>query len=76
MLFGACFRKLVRWSCRFASYLVNSPEEWKETILKLAKDPELRKRLGQEAAKTVEDTYSVHANEPIYLGVLDGVFRS
>ena len=58
------------------SYLVNSPEEWKETILKLAKDPELRKRLGQEAAKTVEDTYSVHANEPIYLGVLDGVFRS
>ena len=43
--------------------------------MKLAKDPELRKRMGQEAAKTVEDTYSVRANEPIYLGVLDGVFR-
>lgn len=56
-------------------FLVADPQEWKAVILKLAADADLRQRVGQAATKTVEDNFSVHANEPVYLDVLDGVFR-
>ena len=54
---------------------VNSPGEWKAAILELAADPELRRRVGLEAARTVVERFSVRANRDVYLKVLDGVFR-
>ena len=55
--------------------LVNDSAEWKATILELAADPELRRRVGLEAARTVVERFSVRANQEVYLKVLDGVFR-
>ena len=40
-------------------FLVNDPEEWKAAISKLARDTELRRRIGAEATKTVVDHFSV-----------------
>ena len=51
------------------------PGEWKAAILELAADPELRRRVGLEAARTVVERFSVRANQEVYLKVLDGVFR-
>ena len=56
-------------------FLVNDPGGWKAAILELAADPELRRRVGLEAARTVVERFSVRANRKVYLEVLDGVFR-
>ncbi|MBD0295489.1 MAG: glycosyltransferase family 4 protein, partial [Flavisolibacter sp.] len=40
-------------------FLVSSEEEWKQRIIQLISDQELREKIGKKAAKTVEQHYSV-----------------
>ena len=39
-------------------FLANTTEEWAEALRTLATDPDLRRRMGAEARRTVEDRYS------------------
>ncbi len=55
-------------------FLVSDEEEWKNRILELASDPDLRSRIGHRARRTVSERFSVRANRAAYLGVLDTVF--
>ncbi len=55
-------------------FLVSDQKEWKYRLLSLASDPELRRRLGDEASRTVAERFSVQVNRKTYLEVLDGVF--
>ena len=57
-------------------FLVSDQKEWKDRIVALASDPDLRKRIGDRANRTVSERFSVHANRDVYLGVLDGVFST
>ena len=54
-------------------FLVNNEEEWVEKIVALIDDVELRKRIGTNGRKKVEDKFSVKANLVNYLNVLDTV---
>jgi glycosyltransferase involved in cell wall biosynthesis len=38
-------------------FLADSPEEWADALRRL-EEPDLRRRMGAEARKTVEDQYS------------------
>jgi len=55
-------------------FLVSDQEEWKDRLLVLAADPDLRRRVGDAASRTVAERFSVRANRDVYLGVLDAVF--
>ena len=55
-------------------FLVSDQEEWKDRLLVLAADPDLRRRVGDAASRTVAERFSVRANRDVYLGVLNGVF--
>jgi glycosyltransferase involved in cell wall biosynthesis len=57
-----------------SGFLVNSDEEWKERLGRLMGDPDLRRRIGEEARKRVERHYSIRANAPAYLRIFDDVF--
>lgn len=52
-------------------FLAEGSEEWIRILRRLVRDPALRRRVGLEARRTVEERYSVRANEPRYLRVLD-----
>jgi glycosyltransferase involved in cell wall biosynthesis len=67
---GANFRVI---ESGVSGYLVSSPAEWKEKLTLLMDNPELRKRIGQKARQRVEQYYSVRANQPVYLSVLNSV---
>ena len=54
-----------------SGYLVNTPEEWLQSILLLAKDENLRASVGSKAAERVEKFYSINANAPVYLNILN-----
>lgn len=54
-------------------FLVNTKEEWKQALILLLDDVSLRRSIGQKAAVTVEEKYSVHANVPVYLKVLESL---
>jgi L-malate glycosyltransferase len=53
-----------------SGFLVSTPSEWKEKLILLMDNPDMRKQIGTEARKRVETLYSVKANEPVYLSVL------
>ncbi len=55
--------------------LVKTKYEWIEKLTTLMSDPGLRKRIGMAARQNVEANYSIHANAPIYLSILDSVSR-
>ena len=55
-------------------FLVWDQEEWKNHLRELASTPDLRRQIGERAARTVSERFSVHANRDTYLGVLDGVY--
>lgn len=57
-------------------FLVSSAEEWKQGILNLMQDQNLRESIGRKAAITVQSQYSVKANQKNYLRILDGLARS
>ena len=51
-------------------YLVNTKKEWKDCLISLLTNKELRKKIGQAGKQTVIDRYSVIANQAIYLNLL------
>ena len=54
-------------------FLASNENEWKEHIIKLIDNVELRERLGKAGRKKVEDEFSVKANFPKYLQVFKTV---
>lgn len=50
-------------------FVCNSKEEWKESLATLLKDTCLRKKMGLEARKQIEQSYSVQANRRTFLGL-------
>ncbi len=54
-------------------FLVKISEEWKQRIIQLMKDQQLRKTIGENAAKTVEIFYSINANKEKYLTILNNL---
>ena len=57
-------------------FLVKTKEEWIEQLLLLMNDPVLRKNIGQTARKNVEENYSIHANAPIYLSIIEAATKT
>ena len=47
--------------------LASGADEWVEQLSKLIEDADLRRRIGTEARRTVEEKYSVQANQSKYL---------
>lgn len=70
---GANFRVIENGQ---SGFLVTTEEEWLEKLKLLIYDPDLRKELGQRARRRVEKYYSIKANEPVYLGVINKVIAS
>ncbi len=56
-------------------FVAGSDEEWIEKLSILIENFELRKKLGQEARKTVVEKYSVDANKHKYLEVLQKAIK-
>jgi glycosyltransferase involved in cell wall biosynthesis len=56
-------------------FLVKSKSDWIDTLKKLIEDAELRKRLGEEARKTIVDKYSKKVTKNIYLQVLNNLIE-
>jgi glycosyltransferase involved in cell wall biosynthesis len=56
-----------------SGFLVTTEQEWIEKIILLANEPGLRKSIGEAARKRVEQYYSIKANEPVYLSILNQV---
>jgi glycosyltransferase involved in cell wall biosynthesis len=52
-------------------FIASSLEEWKEKLILLLTDKELRNILGKAGRKTVEERYSVKANQQNYLNLLN-----
>ena len=51
-------------------FLASSHEEWVQKLSQLLEDAELRRRMGANGRKTVEERYSVSANAHTYLEIL------
>ena len=51
-------------------YLARTEKEWIEKISKLMEDSNLRKKIGLEGRKTVEEKFSVKANVHTYLDII------
>lgn len=56
-------------------FLVTTDEEWIERLKRLMKDGALRKKLGEASRKNVESYYSIHANAPVYLAIIESASR-
>jgi L-malate glycosyltransferase len=65
---GAIFRIIQH---KENGFLVNSEIEWKQCLIQLLSDPDLRNVIGKKAASTVERNYSVHATKQVYLSILN-----
>ncbi len=48
-------------------FLAETEDEWFEKLSQLIESSALRKKLGENGRKTIEEKYSVKANAPIYL---------
>jgi glycosyltransferase involved in cell wall biosynthesis len=56
-------------------FLVTTPEEWLKKLKLLITNPELRRSLGTKSRDRVEQFYSIRANAPVYLKILDSVLN-
>ncbi len=56
-------------------FLVKTAEEWMQRLEQLMDDPALRKRIGDAARKNVEDHYSIKANTPVYLSIINSAVK-
>lgn len=65
---GAC-KEFIRNNVN--GFLVDSPEEWIDKISLLIESADLRKRIGLAGRKTVEDGFSVKANAPKFLKIIE-----
>jgi glycosyltransferase involved in cell wall biosynthesis len=68
---GANFRVIEH---NVSGFLVRSEQEWIDTIMLLINNPQLRKRIGEEARKRVELNFSINANRDVYLKIFKKVF--
>jgi glycosyltransferase involved in cell wall biosynthesis len=59
-----------------SGFLVKNDGEWITTITRLIDDPALRERVGKASRSRVLNTYSVKANQPIYLSIFKEVYGS
>lgn len=53
-----------------SGFLVHTEAEWKERLLQLLRDEELRRNIGKASRERVERYYSIHANRETYLHCL------
>ena len=51
-------------------FLVKNISEWEETITTLINNPDLRKKIGSNARKTVIEKFSLEVNSIKYLNIL------
>jgi glycosyltransferase involved in cell wall biosynthesis len=56
-----------------SGFLVKTDEEWVSTLSKLIGDLQLRKYIGMNGRKRVEEKFSLQANKQKYLDILSGV---
>jgi len=56
--------------------LVDSNEDWKRALEEYLLNPDLRKEHGLKARERVESFYSIKANEPVYLEVINSVIKA
>ena len=56
-------------------FLASAEKEWIEKLILLIENPKLRKKIGMEGRKTVEEKYSIKVNAPKYLKVLWKVYE-
>jgi glycosyltransferase involved in cell wall biosynthesis len=56
-------------------FLVTTENEWLARLEELMDNPALRKRFGLAGRDNVEAHYSIHANAPVYLDILQRVSR-
>lgn len=54
-------------------YLISSDKEWLEKLSLLIENEELRKELGRNGRKTIEEKYSVNANKMRYINYFNEV---
>jgi len=54
-------------------FLAETPSEWVEKLSRLIEDTDLRERIGYQGRLTVERGYSIQANAPKLIGVLEQV---
>lgn len=57
-------------------FVAGSKDRWVEVLRRLVREPALRRRIGKSARRTVETRYSVKANIPTYLMILQSVSGS
>lgn len=56
-------------------FLADTTEEWVKYILLLIDDEKLRERIGKAGRQNVMNNFSVEANKPKYLHILDSVVK-
>ena len=56
-------------------FLANTDEDWLNYLSLLIENAELRKKLGENARKTVEEKYSVEVNKHLYLKAIQEVLK-
>ena len=70
---GANFRVIEN---NVSGFLVNSEDEWYDSIGRLIENAELRKQVGTLARKRIDEFYSIKANSSKYLGVIESVIKT
>jgi glycosyltransferase involved in cell wall biosynthesis len=56
-------------------FLATSTEDWVAKLSRLIEDAQLRRQMGQAGRQTVEQKYSLHAQAPRLLAVLEAAAR-
>ncbi|HZT82377.1 MAG TPA: glycosyltransferase [Gemmataceae bacterium] len=56
-------------------FLAGTPEEWAEAVGRLARDPELRRRMGRAGRRRVEEAFAVSVGAGRWLALLGGLGR-
>jgi len=64
---GANFRVI---EDNVSGFLVTTQEEWKEKLILLLKDAELRAKIGRMARKKAETEFSIKETAPVYISIL------
>jgi len=55
-------------------FLANNNKEWTEKLSMLIESPSLRKKIGDQGRKTIEEKYSLKVNAPKFLKILKEIF--
>ena len=58
-----------------SGFLVSTEQEWIDRLFALISDSDLRRTIGTNARKRVEQHYSIKVNAPTYLRILDSVAK-